>query len=405
MQNQTLTFILAGGMGSRLYPLTAERAKPAVPFGGKYRILDFTLANCLHSGMRQVLVLTQYKSHSLHKHLHDGWSIFNPELGEHITPVPAQMNRCARCYEGTADAIFQNLNLLEQSECEYTLILSGDHIYRMDYAAMLTSHREKKAEVTIACTEVPIEEASAFGVMQTNNKDRVTLFEEKPEHPTPTPNDPGKALAFMGLYVFSTPFLIDALKQDQQQESSHDLSKDILPALCHDHQVYAYRFGGTQGRVTPDKYWRDVGTLDAYYSANMDLLKKTPQLDLYQPDWQIRTYQPQTPPARTVTGRSGTEGSLVNSILAGGTVISGGNVNESVIFSGTVINDQASVERSIVFNGVQVGDGARLQNCIIDKNVVVPPGETIGYDLEKDRSRFTISDKGIVVVPRGYVFG
>jgi len=405
MQNQTLTFLLAGGMGTRLYPLTAKRSKPAVPFGGKYRIIDFTLANCLHSGLRRVLVLTQYKSHSLHKHLRDGWSIFNPELGEYITPVPAQMNRGTHWYEGTADAIYQNLNLLERSDCEYTLILSGDHIYRMDYAAMLSSHRKKKADVTIASMVVPIEGASAFGVMAADTADRIIQFEEKPDHPFSTPHNPDQALVSMGLYVFSTPLLIHALKQDQQNsESNHDISKDILPQLLRNHNVFTYRFGGKQGRVTPDRYWRDVGTIDAFYSANMDLIRPIPQLNLYQPNWQIRTYQPQTPPARTVSGSSGTEGVFVNSILAGGAIIAGGSVRDSVIFAGTVIGDQARVERSILFNDVQVGPGAHLQNCIVDKQVIIPPGERIGYNLEKDRHRFTVSEKGIVVVPEGYKF-
>lgn len=405
MQNQTLTFLLAGGVGSRLHPLTSSRSKPSVPFGGKYRIIDFTLANCLHSGLRRILVLTQYKSHSLNKHLRDGWSIFNPELGEYITPVPAQMNSGEHWYQGTADAIFQNLNLLERSNAEYTLILSGDHIYRMDYAAMLNAHQEQGADVTIACMEVPVEEAKAFGVVVTNADLKIIAFEEKPDQPTPLPENPEIALVSMGLYVFSTKLLSRALVEDQHNDASnHDFGKDILPLLVQQHKVQAYKFGGTRGRVTPDHYWRDVGTLDAYYQANMDLLKPMPPLNLYQRDWPIRTYQPQSPPARTTTGNSGVESVFVNSILAGGVVISGGRVRHSILFQDIFIDDNATIENSILFGGVHVGAGARLQNCIIDQNVSIPPGEQIGYDLVKDRNRFTVSEKGIVVVPKDFVF-
>ena len=405
MQNQTLTFILAGGEGSRLYPLTARRSKPSVPFGGKYRIIDFTLTNCLHSGLRRILVLTQYKSHSLNKHLRDGWSIFNPELREFIIPVPAQMNLGQHWYEGTADAIFQNMNLLERSNSEYTMVLSGDHIYRMDYAAMLQSHKASGADVTIACMEVSIEEASAFGVVVINDDQQIIAFEEKPGQPTPIPSNPQKALVSMGLYVFSSELLKMALMRDHQLEgSSHDFGKDVLPLLVQDQKVYAYKFGGEKGRVTPDRYWRDVGTIDAYFRANMDLLAPVPPLDLYQHNWPIRTYQQQTPPARTIPGASGTEGVLINSILAGGVVISGGNIRDSILFAGIYIDDKAIIEKSILFNDVQVGAGARLRNCIVDKGVSIPPGEEIGRDLDKDRQRFTVSEQGIVVVPAGFVF-
>ena len=405
IQNQTLTFILAGGEGSRLYPLTARRSKPSVPFGGKYRIIDFTLTNCLHSGLRRVLVLTQYKSHSLNKHLRDGWSIFNPELGEYITPVPAQMNRGEHWYEGTADAIFQNLNLIERSNSKYTMILSGDHIYRMDYEAMLISHEDSGADVTIACMEVPREEARAFGVVVINEDQQIIAFEEKPDQPTPIPSDPQKALVSMGLYVFSTDLLTAALMHDQQMKaSSHDFGKDVLPRLVQGKKVYAYQFGGERGRVTPDRYWRDVGTIDAYYKANIDLLAPVPPLDLYQKNWPVRTYQPQTPPARTISGRSGTEGVFINSILSSGVVISGGNIRDSILFAGIYVDDKASIEKSILFNDVRVGAGARLKNCIIDKNVKIPPGEQIGHDLDKDRQRFTVTETGIVVVPHGFVF-
>lgn len=405
MLDQTLAVVLAGGTGTRLKPLTAERAKPAVPFGGKYRIIDFVLANCLHSGLRRVLVLTQYKSHSLQKHLRDGWSIFNPELGEYITPVPPQMRTGERWYQGTADAIYQNLYLVERSEAEAVLILSADHIYRMDYEAMLKAHKAGGADVTVAAMEVPLAEARAFGVMAVDGDDRIVGFEEKPEAPQAIPGQPDTALVSMGIYVFSSGLLLDELRRDHADEaSSHDFGKDILPRLIGSNKVMAYRFGGDAGRVTPDRYWRDVGTIDAYYQANMDLLKPVPPLDLYQADWPIRSYQAQTPPARTVPGVSGTEGIFINSIVAGGTVIAGGSVQHSILFPQVFIDDGAFVEDAILFQGVRVGAGARLRRCIIDKDVEVPPREQIGYDSKRDRERFTVSEQGIVVVPKGYRF-
>ncbi|CAA6809429.1 MAG: Glucose-1-phosphate adenylyltransferase (EC, partial [uncultured Thiotrichaceae bacterium] len=356
LQDQTLTFILAGGVGSRLYPLTAGRSKPSVPFGGKYRIIDFTLTNCLHSGLRRVLVLTQYKSHSLNKHLRDGWSIYNPELREYITAVPAQMNRGNHWYQGTADAIFQNLNLLERNGAAYTLILSGDHIYRMDYEALLKSHEKSGADVTVTCMEVPKEEAGAFGVVGVDEAMRIKAFEEKPENPSPVPGKPDACLASMGLYVFDSQLLKQALLEDQQDpDSQHDFGHDILPKLLANYNIMAYQFDGEQGRVTPDRYWRDVGTIDAYYQANMDLLEPVPPLNLHQNDWPIRTYQPQSPPARAVHGGSGTKDVFVNSILTNGVVISGGNVHHSILFHDVFIDDKATVSHSILFDSVHVG--------------------------------------------------
>ncbi len=405
MLDKTLTIILAGGVGSRLAPLTEHRAKPAVPFGGKYRIIDFTLANCLHSGLRRVLVLTQYKSHSLQKHLRDGWSIFNPELGEYITPVPPQMRVGESWYSGTADAIYHNLYLLERSGAEHILVLSGDHIYRMDYAAMLTAHKANQADVTVACMEVSTDEARAFGVMGIDAEQRVRDFEEKPSSPTSLPGRPDRALVSMGIYVFSTELMLSALRKDHTfTDSTHDFGRDILPRLIGTHRVYAYPFGGETGRVLPDRYWRDVGTIDAYYQANMDLLEPIPSLNLYQADWTIRTYQAQSAPARTVPGASGNEGIFINSIVAGGTVIAGGSVQHSILFPNVYIGDEAAVHDSILFNGVQIGDGAQIRNCIIDKHVEIPKGQRIGYDLEADRQRFKVSDKGVVVIPRGYQF-
>ena len=405
MITDTLTIVLAGGIGSRLKPLTNLRSKPSVPFGGKYRIIDFALTNCLHSGLRRILVLTQYKSHSLHKHLRDGWSIFNPELKEYITAVPAQMQQGSKWYQGTADAIYQNSYLIERIDAKYTLILSGDHIYRMDYASMLETHKNNDADVTVACMKVPVKEATQFGVMATDTQNRITRFDEKPASPACCTDDPEHALASMGIYVFSTDLLLETLEQDDKiAESSHDFGKDILPRLIQTHQVYAHQFGRTKGRVSPDRYWRDVGTLDSYYQANMDLLKTVPPLDLYQPDWNIRSYQFQTPPARAVPGESGNEGIFINSILAGGTIISGGSVAHSVLFQNVFIDDEASVEHSVLFENVKVGKNTRLKNCIIDKHNTIPDDESIGYDLEKDRKRFTVTENGIVVVPQRFIF-
>lgn len=405
MVDETLTILLAGGVGSRLHPLTADRAKPGVPYGGKYRIIDFTLSNCLHSGLRRVLVLTQYKSHSLQKHLRNGWSIFNPELHEYITPVPPQMRTGQSWYSGTADAIYQNLYLLERSGAENVLILSGDHIYRMDYLAMLEFHRERQADCTVACMEVPLAEGREFGVMATDAKHGIIDFQEKPREPRPMPDDPTHTLASMGIYVFSLALLCDLLKRDHGDEiSTHDFGKDILPKLIHSHSVVAYRFGGERGRVSCDRYWRDVGTIDAYFQSNMDLLKPSPPINLDQPNWPIRTYEPQVPPARTILGPTGQQGELVNSMLAAGVVIEGGSVRHSILASSVRVEEFATVENSMLFEGVTVGVGARLRNCIVDKFVRIPNGERIGFDTEQDAARFTVSEGGVVVVPKNFQF-
>jgi glucose-1-phosphate adenylyltransferase len=404
MQERTISIILAGGAGSRLHPLTADRAKPAVPFGGRYRIIDFTLSNCIHSGLRRILVLTQYKSHSLQKHLRDGWSIYNSELGEYITPVPPQMRTGESWYSGTADAIYQNLYLLERSGADYALILSGDHIYRMDYAAMLQYHHDAGADLTVACLTVGLEDAKAFGVMTIDGRDRVVCFDEKPPNPKPLPDDPTRVLASMGVYVFSLELLSELLHKDHSSSSSHDFGKDILPSIVGSHRVVAYRFCGTLGRVTPDRYWRDVGTIDAYYEANMDLRHAYPAINLYQGDWPIRTYEGQHPPARTVPGKSGREAEIVNCLLASGTIISGGSVRHSILFPNARVEEGAIVESSVLFQGVTVQEGSQLRRCIIDKNVRVPPGERIGFDMARDAERFTVSDRGITVIPKGYRF-
>ncbi|HFQ5212985.1 TPA: glucose-1-phosphate adenylyltransferase [Vibrio vulnificus] len=400
-----LTVILAGGMGSRLSPLTDDRAKPAVPFGGKYRIIDFTLTNCLHSGLRKILVLTQYKSHSLQKHLRDGWSIFNPELGEYITSVPPQMRKGGKWYEGTADAIYHNLWLLERSEDKYVMVLSGDHIYRMDYAPMLEEHIANNAALTVACMDVNCKEAKAFGVMGIDEHHRVHSFVEKPQNPPHLPNDPERSLVSMGIYIFSMEVLQQALIEDADDDaSSHDFGKDIIPKLIDTGSVYAYKFCGSKGRVDKDCYWRDVGTIDSFYQANMDLLEPIPPMNLYQKDWGIRTYEPQYPPARTVSSGSGNEGIFINSIIANGVINSGGSVQHSIVSSNVRINDSATVVDSIIFDDVEIGEGCQLVNCIIDKHVKVPPYTQIGLNRLEDAQRFKISENGIVVVPESYQF-
>ena len=405
MNSDVLAIILAGGAGGRLQPLTRYRAKPSVPFGGKYRIIDFTLSNCLHSGLRRILVLTQYKSHSLHKHLRDGWSVFNPELGEYITPVPAQMRNGEKWYQGTADAIHQNEYLIRRSNARWTIILSGDHIYRMDYASMLKTHRNLEADATVACMKVPVGEAGQFGILGADENRRITAFAEKPQTVEPCNDDAEHALASIGIYIFSTQLLIEILERDSRDEtSSHDFGKDILPKMIHSHRVCAHQFGETEGRVSPDNYWRDVGTIDSFFQANMDLLKTIPPMDLYQSDWPIRSYQSQTPPARAVPGDSGIEGVFINSMLAGGTVISGGNVDHSILFQNIFVDDQALVSNSVIFSNVRIGKKARLKNCIVDKHVVIPDGEVIGFDAARDRERFSVSENGIVVIPEHYQF-
>jgi len=404
--DKTLAIILAGGQGSRLYPLTAERAKPSVPFGGIYRIIDFALSNCLHSGLRQIMILTQYKSHSLNKHLRDGWSIFNPEIGEFITAVPAQMRMGNAWYTGTADAIYQNRYLLERSDIEYVVVLAGDHIYRMDYAEMLKEHIFKMLDVSVACMPVSLEEAKAFGVLEIDENHLIRGFFEKVQNPPVMPDDPERALASMGIYIFSLPALLKVLQQDHAEtESGHDFGQNILPwMVSKEMKVGAYHFGGQDGRVSQDSYWRDVGTIDAYYKANMDLLKPMPAINLYQKDWLIRTYHGQFPSARMVPSATGEVGLVENASLAGGVVIIGAKVIQSILSHDVRVEAGAFVEKSILFDGVLVGEGARLKKCIIDKGVTIPPDVYIGWNLADDKKRFTVSEDGVVVVTKGYKF-
>ena len=403
--HNTLAIVLAGGTGSRLSPLTNDRAKPAVPFGGKYRIIDFTLTNCLHSGLRRILVLTQYKSHSLQKHLRDGWSVFNPELGEYITVVPPQMRKGEKWYSGTADAIHQNLWLLSRSEAKYVVVLSGDHIYRMDYSPMLEQHRLNKADLTVACMEVPVEEASSFGVMSINEDKQILEFSEKPQSPATIPNNPNKSLTSMGIYIFTTEALIKALEEDALNESSkHDFGYNIIPTFLDKQTAYAYRFGDQTGRVTQDAYWRDVGSIDSFYQANMDLLQPEPPINLYQRDWGIRTSAPQLPPAKTISTAVNKHVTTINSMISNGAVIIDSTVTNSIISSNVHIHADSTISHSILFDNVQVGENCNLQNCIIDKHVKIPAGTEIGVNPQEDKKYFTLSENGIVVVPENYQF-
>lgn len=400
---RTVAFVLAGGAGERLYPLTKDRAKPAVPFGGKYRIIDFTLSNCINSGVRKIFVLPQYKSHSLLSHIRDAWSILNPELGEFITHLPPQMRVGKDWYKGTADAVYQNLYHLEQVDADNILILSGDHIYKMDYGHFIRYHLRKKADLTISGIEVDIEEAKRFGVLEVDKEDRLINFYEKPDKPPNIPGKPEKAFVSMGIYVFRKEVLKEVLRQDAEKKSSHDFGKDIIPSMLGKFQISVYRFG--HGNKKDSGYWRDIGTIDAYYMANMDLASVSPIFNLYDQNWPIRTYEGQYPPAKTVFAdeEKGRAGKALDSIICSGVIISGGRVERSILSPGVRINSYAEVKDSILLHNVNIGMRAKIRKAIIDKDVRVPDGEKIGYDLEKDRKRFYVSEGGVVVVPKGTI--
>ena len=402
MPSETLTLVDATARGVGLDPLTLHRPKAAVPYAGKFRIIDFTLANCLHSGLRRILVLTQYKSHSLHKHLRDGWSVFNPELGEFITPVPPQMREGQTWYAGALDAIAQNRYLLERSRATAVLLVAGDLIYRMDYAELIRAHRETGAELTVAIRPTTAEAGVTELVLDAD--DRVQGL-RRPD--LGDDNAARAVMATMGVCVVDKALLLQVMGQGaavQEPISGRDLWLDLVERLAATHRVVGYRFGEARGRVTPDRYWCDLAGIDAYYQANMALLASEPPLDLYQEDWNIRTHQGQYPPARTVPGRSGTEGIFVNSMLGAGTVIVGGGVSHSVLFPRVWVGDGAIVDAAILFDGVRVGAGAHLNNCVVEKDVVIPPNTRIGIDLRADRERFTVSEQGVVVVRKGYAF-
>lgn len=395
-----LTFILAGGKGERLYPLTRDRSKPAVPFGGMYRIIDVTLSNCLNSGLRRIYLLSQYKSNSLMRHVATGWNLFSAELGEYIYTVPPQLRVGSTWYLGTADALFQNIFTLEEERPAHVLILSGDHLYRMDYRDMLAEHLDNGADATMAVIEVPAREASRFGVVQHDASGRVTGFREKPKDLDPEGPD---VVANMGVYLFRTDVLVRAISRDARRpDSAHDFGRDIFPYLVDSgSNVLAHVFRGAG--ETMRTYWRDIGTLEAYYEANMDLCQVSPQFNLYDHSWPIRPIPVPSPPAKFVFagGEAGRVGTALDSLVCPGAIVSGGHVERSIVGPGCRINSYARVEDSILMDNVTIGRHAIVRRAIIDKGVVLPPGTQIGLDPKADAARFTVSDDGLVVIPRG----
>lgn len=409
MMRKVLTFIMAGGKGERLLPLTNDRAKPAVPFGGIYRIIDFTLSNCINSGLRRINVLTQYKSISLQRHLRMGWNIFNSDLGEYIDVIPAQQRVGSDWYRGTADAIYQNIYTIEQEKADEILILAGDHIYKLNYYRMIDFHRQQEADLTVSVLEIEKERSAQLGVLEVDAKGRVMGFEEKPSRPKVIPDNPDKIYASMGIYVFNPGVLEDELIEDAKKNTEHDFGKNIIPQMVRKgRKVRAFNFSAlkSEGECVSDRdagYWRDIGTVDGYYEANMDLLGTEPVFRLYDQNWPVRTYQEQFPPARTIHSdeEAGRVGQLLDSLVASGCVISGGKVQRSVLSPNVRINSFSEVYDSILMEGVDVGRYAKIQRAIIDKEVKIPRNAVIGYDLKEDKKRFTVTDSGIVVVGKG----
>lgn len=400
-----LTMILAGGKGTRLEPLTRDRAKPAVPFGGQYRIIDFTLSNCVNSGLRKIQVLTQYKAASLDRHINTGWRFLCRDLGEYIDIIPPQQRIDEHWYRGTADAIYQNIYSIEKESPQYVMILSGDHIYKMNYKSMIEFHIAHGADLTIGSIPVTMDEVSSFGILETARDGRVTRFLEKPKTCAPMPGDPSRAMASMGVYVFSTDVMYDRLFEDSgRPDSAHDFGKDIIPEMLSDYRVFAYPFRDENRKSAA--YWRDVGTIESYFAANMDLVQIDPVLNLYDEKWQIRTAHFQDPPAKFVFGEHGISpdvrrGEAVDSIVSAGCIISGGLVERSILSRQVRVNSYSMVQDSILFENVEVGRHCKIRRAIIDKDVVIPPGTEIGYNLDLDQERgFTVSDSGIVVIAK-----
>jgi len=401
---QTVALILAGGRGTRLRDLTAKRAKPAVHFGGKFRIIDFALSNCLNSGIRRIGVITQYQSHTLVQHIQRGWSFLNEEMNEFVDLLPAQQRfSTEHWYRGTADAVTQNLDIIRRYRAKYIIILAGDHIYKMDYSRMLIDHVENNARCTIACLPVPLEEASAFGVMKVDENNRVVEFMEKPSVPPPMPDDSTKALASMGIYVFDADYLYNLLEADQgQQQSNHDFGQDLLPEIVASGEALAHSFALScvQNDEASEPYWRDVGTLEAYWKANLDLASVVPELDMYDSTWPIRTHMEPLPPAKFVQDRSGSHGVTMNSLVSGGCIISGSVVVNSVLFSRVRVNSFCNLEAAVLLPDVEVGRSCRLRRCVIDRACVLPEGTVIGENPDEDARRFYRSEEGIVLVTR-----
>lgn len=396
LSKNTLALVLAGGEGSRLKQLTKWRAKPAVPFGGKYRIIDFVMSNCVNSGIRKIGVVTQYKSHSLIRHVQRAWSFMRYEVGEFVELMPAQQRIDKGWYQGTADAVYQNLDILRHHTPEYVLILGGDHIYSMDYTEMLLAHKQSGADVTVGCIEVPVEEASDFGVMSVDQAMKITRFAEKPSQPESIPGKPQSSLVSMGIYIFSSDFLYQTLIADKDNEgSSHDFGKDIIPSLIENHNVQAFPFADESGEPA---YWRDVGTLQAFWKANIDLCSITPELNLYDRDWPIWTYQPQLPPAKFTFDDEGRRGEAIDSLVSGGCIISGARIKRSVISNDCRVHSYSQVKDTVVLPQVIINRNCRIQNAVIDKDCVIPEGTVIGEDIEQDRQRFFVDESGIVLV-------
>ena len=401
---KTLTMILAGGQGERLFPVTKERTKPSVPFGGKYRIIDFALSNCLNSGLRKIFVITQYKSDSLSRHLYEAWNIFNPDLGEFIYSIPPQQKTSNNWYLGTANAVQQNMNLIEDENYDNLLLLSGDHIYKMDYLKMLQYHSEKNADLSIASMEIPKSLANRFGVIDIDDSSRVKSFVEKPKNPPSIPGKPNHSFVNMGIYVFNAHAIREVLiRMDKEKIPNHDFGKDVIPFMIkNNYGVHSYRFIDENKKDEP--YWVDVGTIDSYYAASMDLINVSPHFNLYDYDWPLRTRQLQYPPAKTISHEGERVGRAFNSLISDGTIISGGLVERSIIGFNVRVNSYSYVTDSIIFDNCHIGRHARIRRTIIDKNVTVPEGMEIGFDIETDKKRFTVSDTGIVIIPKNYKF-
>jgi glucose-1-phosphate adenylyltransferase len=401
LTKNTYALILAGGRGSRLLGLTDWRAKPAVPFGGKFRIIDFPLSNCVNSGIRRIGVATQYKAQSLIQHIQRGWSFLDGRMKEFVDILPAQQRVMEAWYKGTADAVFQNLDILRDYQPQHLLILAGDHVYKMDYGRMLAYHEQRAADVTVGCIEVPAADARAFGVMAVDSSDRVIAFDEKPADPPCIPGKPGTALASMGIYVFNARFLFEQLVRDADEpHSAHDFGKDLIPHLVPRYRVYAHRFGDScVGSEIGLPYWRDVGTIDAYWEANMELTRVTPALNLYDDVWPIWTHQEQLPPAKFVFDDEGRRGMAIDSLVSGGDIISGAAVRRSLLFSNVHVDNRSVIEDCVVLPDVTVGAGVVLKKAVIDKRCIIPDGMRVGVDRAEDEARnFHISERGVTLV-------
>ena len=397
LTRDTLALILAGGRGTRLKHLTLWRAKPAVPFGGKFRIIDFPLSNCMNSGIRRIGILTQYKSHSLIRHVQKGWGFLRGEFGEFVELYPASQRVETSWYAGTADALYQNLDLIRLQHPKYVVILAGDHIYKMDYGTMLAQHVESGADMTVGCIEVPLDEARGFGVMTVDNTQRVVRFDEKPENPEPIPGREDVALASMGIYVFNVNFLYEqVIKDADSSTSSHDFGKDIIPSVIGSYRIMAYPFRDVQSGK--QVYWRDVGTVDAYWLANMELVGVTPPLNLYDQEWPIWTYQEQLPPAKFIFDDEGRRGMAVDSMVSGGCIISGSVVRHSLLFSDVKVNSYSLLTDAVVLPEVIIGRGCRVTKAVIDKGCILPEDTVIGEDPEEDARRFYVTEEGVVLV-------